>query len=396
MNTNTPTTPLASQTPTRPDSASVTAEPKTSAQTPYTPVLPVKTTHPSASVTKTPEPTVLPQKQAALPTSTPQSGASVTKEPATPISGQKPPVSTVQNTPSGSAVTKTPAAASKPEQTLPVPTAQAQSGSSVTTTPAQPSKPASTAPAAPVKIGQGFPKVDAAAVAELIEKKSAPTPLPKLTPVAPFVASKTTAPTPATKAPEKATAGSAETEEPELSAEEMRARIKARREALAKEEKEKALKKLGWSPRRRLEKGEFIKKLAELEFEKLTEPQAKKIYEMLQSEIQKSSLKRCCPVKVLFTEKEFENIDKAASELKVDKPRLIRKLCFTGEKSVETLQAFEEIRYQLAKVGGNINQLMLYLNSKKPAFTEEKHKEFDLELKALKEQLNELNRRLPR
>jgi hypothetical protein len=36
------------------------------------------------------------------------------------------------------------------------------------------------------------------------------------------------------------------------------------------------------------------------------------------------------------------------------------------------------------------------LNSKKPAFTEEKHKEFDLELKALKEQLNELNRRLPR
>jgi hypothetical protein len=396
MNTNTPNSPLASQTSTSAQSASVTTELKTPVSTSNPPAYAPKTPLPSAAVTKEPAAPVLPQKQPVPGPQTPPASASVTKEPNTPVIAQKPPVSAPQITPPGSAVTKTPAPAIKPEQPTILPTAQAQSGSSVTKTPAQPANPTMVAPATPVKIGQGFPKVDAAAVAEHIEKKSAPTPLPKLIPVAPFIATKTTTPAPATKAPEKASAGSDETEEPELSAEEMRARIKARHLAKEKEEKEKALRKLGWSPRRRLHKGEFIEKLAQLEFDKLSEAQGRRVYEILQEQIEKASLKRTHPVKVLFTEREYENIDKAASELRVDKPRLIRKLCFSGEKTVETLKTFELIRYHLAKIGGNINQLLLYLNSKKPAFTEEKHKEFDLELKALKEQLNELNRRLPR
>jgi hypothetical protein len=396
MNTTTPNSPLASQTPTRPDSASVTAEPKTPASSSNTPVSAPKTTPASVSVTKTPEAPVSGPKQAVLPLPIPPASASVTKTPATPVITQKPPVSAPQNSPAGSAVTKTPEPAPKPQQLELLPNPAVQSSASVTKTPAQATTPTTVPQNAPVKLGHGLPKVDAAAVAAHIEKKAASSTFPKLAPVAPFVASKTTTPAPVANAPEKASVGSAETEEPDLSPEELRARIKARQLAKEKEEKEKARRKLGWAPRRRLEKGEFIKKLAELEFEKLTEPQAKKIYEMLQSEIQKSSLKRCCPVKVLFTEREFENINIAASALSIDKPRLIRKLCFTGEKSVETLKEFEEIRYQLAKVGGNINQLVHYLNSKKPAFTDEKHKEFDLELKALMEQLNALNKRLPR
>lgn len=187
--------------------------------------------------------------------------------------------------------------------------------------------------------------------------------------------------------------------EPDHSPAGRRARLEAEEESrrLEKEEKEKKKRKP------RPAKGEYVKKLRELEFERFTDAEAKVAFDILTDRLVKASLRRSKPIKVLFTSAETDILKRIARVLGIDatvkRPnlaRVVRKLCFTGEASPEVLIIYKDIEKELNRVGNNINQLMHYLNSKKPAFSEDMHKKFDAELQELRAHLAELERRVAR
>jgi hypothetical protein len=173
-------------------------------------------------------------------------------------------------------------------------------------------------------------------------------------------------------------------------------RIVARAEERKKKAEEKRKLKAGVGKKAKLAKGEYIKKIKELEFEKLSAEEAKRVYQLLSYQFDKAGLQRTYPVKVLFTQAEFERIEVIASRLDVDKARAVRKIIFSGECTEEILREFEKLRSELGHLGGNINQLMHALNGKKSLLSDDVKKKWDAELSELREKLGELGRRLPR
>lgn len=176
---------------------------------------------------------------------------------------------------------------------------------------------------------------------------------------------------------------------------------KKREARVAEKEKEKADKKRLAEleerfSRPKMKKGEYVQKLKELQFEKLSDAEAKIAYDLLQSRLEKHSLQRNAPIKALFTKDEFEALEKAAKALKIEKSRLVRKLCFTGEASVEVLDKLEELRLELNRIGNNINQIAHVLQLKKTTFTDDIKHHLDKELKDLREQIAKLERRVAR
>ncbi len=145
-----------------------------------------------------------------------------------------------------------------------------------------------------------------------------------------------------------------------------------------------------------MKKGEYVQKLKEMQFEKLSESEAKMVYETLQSRLTKHSLQRNMPVKTLFTKDEFEALESIANKLKIEKARVVRKLCFTGEASVEVLEVYEKLAVELNRIGNNINQIAHALNLKKATFSDTIKANLDRELKDLREQIANLERRVTR
>ncbi len=85
----------------------------------------------------------------------------------------------------------------------------------------------------------------------------------------------------------------------------------------------------------------------------------------------KSQLQRNIPIKVLFTKGEAEVIEKIARDLKIEKARAVRRLCFTGPSNEEALAEYVRIKYEISKLGSNLNRLLQYLNSKTQSLTPE-------------------------
>lgn len=178
--------------------------------------------------------------------------------------------------------------------------------------------------------------------------------------------------------------------------EERKAKKRAEQEARLKQQEELRELREKTAPRPKPKKGEYIAKLKAMEFEKFTDEQAQVIYKWMQEYSEKSGLHRSNAVKVLFTDAEYELIGKIASGLKIEKSKAVRRLCFTGPSNSKVLEEYLEIRRTLKTYSSNLNQVMNYLNSKKVNITEEKAGELLRITRGIKEQIQELDRRLAR
>lgn len=143
-------------------------------------------------------------------------------------------------------------------------------------------------------------------------------------------------------------------------------------------------------------KGSYLNRLKHFEFDCFTDGEAKKVLKILHDVKIKSSLQRTKDVKVRFTEAENDRLQLIADELKEEKSRIVRKLCFTGESNEAILGEYKEIKYQIEKLGSNLNQISRVLNTRKSGINEDEAKSIDLSIKELRIMMLALDARLAR
>jgi len=143
-------------------------------------------------------------------------------------------------------------------------------------------------------------------------------------------------------------------------------------------------------------KGFYLRKLLTFEFDQLGEVEARKAYNYMREMTVKSQLQRNVPIKVLFTKGEADVIEKIARDLKIEKAKAVRRLCFTGPSNEEALAEFMRIKNTMATMSSNLNQLLQYLNSKTQSISDKKTADALIILQEIKALQMVLDKRLAR